>query len=83
MRWRSARFTRTESRSSPNHQGNFYSNATPDGWFRELMTMADPPIVTEHGIPARIYDLRHAHVIEVINRWVSAGRSPTKSWSPI
>jgi hypothetical protein len=28
------------------------------------------------GLPPRIYDLRHAHVIEVINRWARAGCDP-------
>ncbi|OIH85205.1 hypothetical protein BLJ79_08470 [Arthrobacter sp. UCD-GKA] len=60
----------------PNHQGNFYSNATPECWFHELLSAADPLITASPGSPPRPYDLRHAHVIEVINRGVLAGKSP-------
>ncbi|NVN00535.1 tyrosine-type recombinase/integrase [Arthrobacter sp. SDTb3-6] len=60
----------------PNHHGVFYSKGTPDYWFRELLTTVGPLITAGPGSPPRIYDLRHAHVIEVINRWVRAGRSP-------
>lgn len=60
----------------PNHQGNFYSNVTPDLWFHELLDAAGPLIVASPGSPPRPYDLRHAHVVELINRWVLAGRSP-------
>lgn len=60
----------------PNHYGNFYNKGTPDLWFRELLTVVGPLIVSSPGSPPRPYDLRHAHVIERINRWVRAGRNP-------
>ncbi|HCN20653.1 MAG TPA: integrase, partial [Arthrobacter bacterium] len=33
-------------------------------------------VVASPGSPPRPYDLRHAHVVEVINRWARAGRDP-------
>lgn len=60
----------------PNHHGHFYSKGTPDLWFRELLTAVGPLIMASPGSLPRPYDLRHAHVIEVINRWVRAGRNP-------
>lgn len=59
----------------PNRQGNFYSRAL-DGWFHELLDAAGPLITASPGSPPRPYDLRHAHVVELINRWARAGRSP-------
>ncbi len=60
----------------PNHQGHFYNRSTPDRWFHELLAAAGPLIAASPGSLPRTYDLRHAHVVEVINRWVRAGRSP-------
>ncbi|MEV8182800.1 tyrosine-type recombinase/integrase [Specibacter sp. NPDC078692] len=60
----------------PNRQGNIYTSSALDYWFHELLDAADSLIVASPGSPPRPYDLRHAHVIEVINRWVRAGRSP-------
>ncbi|MDQ0277127.1 integrase [Arthrobacter silviterrae] len=60
----------------PNHRGDFYSKGTPDRWFRELLSTVGPLIMASPGSPPRPYDLRHAHVIEVINRGVRAGKSP-------
>lgn len=60
----------------PNQTGNFYSSSTLDCWFHELLTAAGPAVVASNGSPPRPYDLRHAHVIENINRWVIAGRDP-------
>lgn len=60
----------------PNHHGNFYSKSTPLCWFQELLAAAGPLIMASPGSPPRPYDLRHAHVIEVINRGVRAGKSP-------
>ncbi|MGP9817196.1 tyrosine-type recombinase/integrase [Glutamicibacter sp. 363] len=60
----------------PNHQGNFYSKSTPNCWFHELLEAAGSLIVASPGSAPRPYDLRHAHVVELINRWVLAGRSP-------
>lgn len=60
----------------PNQSGSFYSRSSIDYWFHELLTAADPAVVARAGSPPRPYDLRHAHVIEVINRWVLAGRDP-------
>lgn len=60
----------------PNHHGDFYSQSTPDCWFHELLTAVGPHIMSSPGSPPRPYDLRHAHVIEVINRGVHDGKSP-------
>lgn len=60
----------------PNRQTNFYTSGTVTQWFHQLLSAADPLITATASAPARPYDLRHAHVIEVINRAVQAGRSP-------
>lgn len=60
----------------PNRSGGFYSHSSIDTWFCELLTAARSAIVSSPSSPPRPYDLRHAHVIEVINRWVRAGRDP-------
>lgn len=60
----------------PNRSGGFYSDCTIDYWFQQLLAAADPPVVFSPGSPPRVYDLRHAHVIENINRWVLAGKDP-------
>lgn len=60
----------------PNRAGAFYSHARINGWFRELVAAADPPIVAGPGPAPRPYDLRHAHVIENINRRARAGQDP-------
>lgn len=60
----------------PNRAGGFYSGNTLEGWFRELLATAEPVIVSRPESPPRPYDLRHAHVIENINRWTAAGRDP-------
>lgn len=66
----------------PNRVGDFYSHPTLNGWFRELVAAADPPITTGSAVMdnpppgPRPYDLRHAHVIENINRWARAGGEP-------
>ena len=60
----------------PNRQGNIYTSVTLDCWFHELLSAAGPLIAATPGSPPRPYDLRHAHVIEVINRWVRAGLNP-------
>lgn len=60
----------------PNKDGGFYSPNTIDHWFAQLLDTADPPIVAAPGSPPRVYDLRHAHVVEVINRWTREGRDP-------
>lgn len=60
----------------PNRDGGCYSSATIEHWFHELLDDAVPTIVAVPGSPPRIYDLRHAHVIEVINRWARAGCDP-------
>lgn len=59
----------------PNQTGGCYSPCTIDHWFGQLLTAAN--VKTEAGgAPPRVYDLRHAHVVEVINRWTQAGRDP-------
>ena len=59
----------------PNRAGGFYSACTIDHWFGQLLDAAHVNAAAGAGSP-RVYDLRHAHVIETINRWVSAGRDP-------
>lgn len=58
----------------PNGTGGFYSPSTIDCWFGELLAAADA--VAGSGSPPRVYDLRHAHVVETINRWTRTGRDP-------
>lgn len=60
----------------PNQSGGFYSHPTLNGWFRQLVDVADPPIIAGPDSAPRPYDLRHAHVIENINRWARAGAQP-------
>ena len=60
----------------PNRAGGFYNACTIDHWFHQLLEDAVPKIVAGPGSLPRVYDLRHAHVIEVINRWARAGRDP-------
>lgn len=60
----------------PNHHNGFYSASTIDSWFHELLDAAGTAVVSAASSPPRPYDLRHAHVIETINRWVRAGRDP-------
>lgn len=60
----------------PNRTGSFYSHCSVNEWFRQLVAAADPPITTGPGPTPRPYDLRHAHVIENINRWARAGEDP-------
>lgn len=60
----------------PNQTGGFYSPSTLDYWFHQLLAAATPPIVGVEGSRPRVYDLRHAHVVEVINRWTRAGHDP-------
>ena len=58
----------------PNRSGDPYTPSTIHCWFNELLETAG--ITTASGPPMRVYDLRHAHVVEVINRWARAGRDP-------
>lgn len=60
----------------PNRQGGLYNSSTIDCWFHELLEAAGTAVVAIPGSPPRPYDLRHAHVIETINRWARAGRDP-------
>lgn len=60
----------------PNHSGDYYSKGVLACWFHELLDAASPAITSKPGSPPRPYDLRHAHVIEVINRWTRTGRNP-------
>jgi integrase len=65
----------------PNRTGGFYSASTIDCWFNEVTTITGVKTTTAStageglALP-RVYDLRHAHVIENINRWARAGRNP-------
>ena len=60
----------------PNHTGGFYSASTIDCWFTKLLAAAVPDAPAGPGSPPRVYDLRHAHVAETINRWTRTGRDP-------
>ena len=60
----------------PNRDGDCYSASTLNHWFGQLLATAEPAIQTHPGSPARVYDLRHAHVVEVINTWTRAGHDP-------
>jgi len=63
----------------PNQTGGFYSANTIDCWFNEVATGIKTAGGKTKGqaLPLpRVYDLRHAHVIENINRWTRAGRNP-------
>jgi integrase/recombinase XerD len=60
----------------PNRAGGFYHASTIDCWFGHLLAAAVPKVTAGPGSPPRVYDLRHAHVIETINRWTQAGRNP-------
>ena len=60
----------------PNRQARLYSSSTIDAWFHELLDAAGTSVVSAPGSPPRPYDLRHAHVIETINRCARAGQDP-------
>lgn len=65
----------------PNRAGGFYGACTIDCWFNELATSTGVKTTTSKttggGLPSpRVYDLRHAHVVENVNRWTRAGRNP-------
>lgn len=60
----------------PNRSGACYHASSIDYWFHELLDAAGTAVVSTPSSPPRPYDLRHAHVIETINRWVRAGRNP-------
>jgi integrase len=60
----------------PNRQGRCYHSSTIDYWFHELLDAAGTAVVSAPGSPPRPYDLRHAHVIEIINRRARAGQDP-------
>lgn len=59
----------------PNRRGEYYSHCAINAWFSELLHTAG--IHPAAGAPApRPYDLRHAYVIETINRCAREGRDP-------
>jgi integrase/recombinase XerD len=60
----------------PNRAGSIYHASTIDCWFGQLLAAAVPKVTAGPGSPPRVYDLRHAHVVETINRWTRAGRNP-------
>lgn len=60
----------------PNRRGQFYNRSSVNYWFHELLNAADHAVAAAPGSPPRPYDLRHAHVIEIINRWSRAGHDP-------
>jgi integrase/recombinase XerD len=60
----------------PNRTGAFYHPSSIGYWFHELLDVAGTAVMSAPSSPPRPYDLRHAHVIETINRWVRAGQDP-------
>lgn len=60
----------------PNRRGQLYHHSSVNYWFHELLDAVGTAIVTIQGSPPRPYDLRHAHVIETINRWARVGQDP-------
>jgi integrase len=60
----------------PNRSSACYHPSSLDYWFHELLHAAGTAVESTPNSPPRPYDLRHAHVIETINRWVRAGRDP-------
>ena len=60
----------------PNRAGGTYSATTIDCWFARLLERAGVKALAETSSSPRVYDLRHAHVIETINRWTRAGHNP-------
>ncbi|MDH2904403.1 MAG: tyrosine-type recombinase/integrase [Actinomycetota bacterium] len=60
----------------PNRADGIYSATTIDCWFARLLERAGVKALVETGSSPRVYDLRHAHVIETINRWTRAGHCP-------
>ena len=60
----------------PNRAADFYHPSAISHWFGELLTAAGDAIAARPDARPRAYDLRHAHVVETINRWVRAGRDP-------
>jgi integrase len=60
----------------PNRTGRCYSAASIDCWFGELLHDIRAGLVVDPSAPPRVYDLRHAHVVETINRWARGGRDP-------
>lgn len=60
----------------PNRSGSCYSPSTLSIWFGELLAAAGSAVSARLGAAPRPYDLRHAHVIETINRWARAGQDP-------
>lgn len=61
----------------PNRHGEFYHHSSINTWFGELLHAAAIQPVAAAPRP-RPYDLRHAHVIENINRWARAGKDPAE-----
>lgn len=59
----------------PNRHGEFYHHSSINTWFGELLQTAAIHPAADTPRP-RPYDLRHAHVIENINRWARAGKDP-------
>ncbi len=58
----------------PNRSGGIYSAGTIDCWFNQLLDAAGVTAASEPR--PRVYDLRHAHVVQTINREARAGRDP-------
>jgi integrase len=60
----------------PNRYGLPYSSGTISCWLHELLDAAGVAAEARPGSPIRPYDLRHSHVVEVVNREAAAGRDP-------
>lgn len=62
----------------PGPNGDCYQVSTLSRWFRELIHAVGPVSTWHPGSPPRPYDLRHAHVVERINRATRAGQDPAE-----
>ena len=56
----------------PNGDGGFFSKGAPDRWFHDLWDPL-PVAARAAGNPPRVHDLRHTHIVMLLNRWVSEG----------
>lgn len=56
----------------PNGDGGFYASGAPRRWFHDLWDPL-PVAARAAGNPARVHDLRHTHIVALLNRWVTEG----------
>jgi integrase len=57
----------------PNPWGRPYSASTLGAWFHEFWDQLDLPRQARISSPARLYDLRHTHVVHLIGSWAQSG----------